>query len=197
MIALLSSAGFWHFTLISSLGALIVFDLWCFLTRAMGIVIFDWSLTGRWLIGKFSGRRHVCDGCHMKFRHPPRASEFSLFCTSRCGASYRAGLWESLVGWLIHYGFVICLCALLPLLWGQRYLAHPTLAPTLLIGFCLPSIIGQIFTLPALCRAQPQQHLPPLCRLHVLMLVGNALFTMTLFASARDGVAAMLIQTLS
>lgn len=188
MIFALSSAAFWHFSVIAGMGAMIVFDLWCLLTRAMGIIIFDWGLLGRWLQGRFSGRKSVCTGCRVPHRARQKASPVHIFCMSGCGRSYQAQWIENSLGWLTHCALAVAVSALLPLIWGLDYLAHPTLAPALLVGFCLPSVIGQMYTLPAIIRAVARgQHKAPV-QLHALMLVGNFIFAVTLFGVARDGV---------
>ncbi|WP_128255071.1 DUF2938 domain-containing protein [Falsirhodobacter deserti] len=89
-----------------------IFDLWGLLVaRLRRAAPPRWDLPGRWFGHMLHGR----------FRHDDMAVPHPI-----------AG--ESAIGWIMHYVIGVVYAALIPLIWGRKWLEEPTLAPALIVG---------------------------------------------------------------
>lgn len=93
-------------------GATLVMDLWAlFLKYCFGIPSLNYQMVGRWL-GHFP---------HGRFIH------------ANIGQSSAIG-GETILGWVAHYAIGIIFAAVLLLICGQAWLAHPTFLPAVIFG---------------------------------------------------------------
>ncbi len=99
-------------TLVIGLGATLAMDLWrLLLQKAFGVNSLDLALLGRWVGHLFRGRLS-----HRPIGKSPQVSG------------------EIALGWISHYTIGLTFAGLLPLLWGQSWLASPSLIPALTVG---------------------------------------------------------------
>ena len=99
-------------TLVVGVGATAVMDLWGMARKPLlGIAPPDYRLLGRWLGPMVHGR----------FRHEAIAKALPV----------RA---ERLIGWTAHYATGVAFAAVLIAIAGRAWVAHPTLAPALIVG---------------------------------------------------------------
>jgi len=148
MFSVLFAGEVWWFALCVGIGSACVLDLWCLLCRMMGVVLLNWSIWGRWVLGMFHGYRHVCDYCRML----PRAGageEMSRIMVNlslrgqACHSMASPRRAEILLGWLLHYLFAISYALALPLIWGRSFLLAPKLWQVLLICLGLSTLLSQ------------------------------------------------------
>lgn len=185
MSAFLTSDEFCQFSLIVGFCATCIYDVWTLLLRAMGFVVIDWGLFGRWLMGLFRGRVNICRTCLAIPEHVRAKRRVGVISPLVCGLgscrfAAKPTRAERCVGWMLHYVFGIFYAMLLPAFWGAHYIERPTLAPALLVGFCLTSFSAQFVVLPGLKRrhtAKPR--VAPI--LHALLLTSHIIYAMTLF----------------
>ncbi len=81
------------------------------LNQLAGVPMPNYAMVGRWVGHMPSGR----------FRHPAIA----------VAAPVRHERW---IGWAVHYMTGVAFAALLLLIWGDAWIANPTLAPALIVG---------------------------------------------------------------
>lgn len=190
MLTELYSREVWYFAICVGIAAMCVLDLWCMLARAVGISVINWGMLGRWIFGLFRGRTNVCDSCHFlaERQSKPRPAGFAMhiLCSGpKCREMHSPMRRELILGWTLHYVFGVGWALLLPLLWGQGYISNPTLAPAILVGFCMTTLVGQCIVLPALERKHvDRRRQAPM--VHGLLLSGNAIFAMALYTLARQ-----------
>ena len=99
-------------TLAIGLGATLAMDLWrLLLQKAFGVNSLDLALLGRWVGHLFRGR----------FFHRP------------IGKSPQVR-GEIALGWISHYAIGLTFAGLLPVVWGNSWLAAPSLFPALTVG---------------------------------------------------------------
>lgn len=175
----------WYFAIWTGVPSVLAFDLWCLLTRTMGIVVVEWGLLGRWAIGLFRGKVSICDSCHHVRKNGgdirPAGFALRLLChQGKCDDFARLTRGELLLGWCLHYTIAIGWVLMVPLIWGWGYLRAPTLIPALLVGFVLSSLVGYLVTLPAL-KLGKINHGRHTLQVNILMLAGNAVFAMAIY----------------
>ena len=112
--------------------ATVVLDLWTILRRRIfAMSLPNYALVGRWFA-------HMPHG---HFRH-----------TSIATAAPASA--ERLIGWVAHYAIGIAFAAILPAVWGESWMRHPTIWPALAVGMATvaaPLLIMQ----PAMGTAKP------------------------------------------
>jgi hypothetical protein len=100
------------FIVFTGIGATSFTDVWALLRKQIWATpLPDWALVGRWLA-------HAARG---KLRHVVIAR-----------ATPVPG--ERILGWVFHYLVGIAFAAVLLLVWGEDWAAHPRLAPALIVG---------------------------------------------------------------
>jgi hypothetical protein len=93
-------------------GATLVMDAWTVIrARIFGIPQLNYGLVGRWVAYLARGR----------FRHNPIAASPPV-------------RGEQFIGWTVHYLTGIAFASLLLVIWGPRWIQHPTLGPALIVG---------------------------------------------------------------
>ena len=99
-------------TVLIGAGATAVTDIWGIARKHwLGVAMPDYDLVGRWLAHMPRGRfRH-----HSIKASPPMDG-------------------ERLIGWTAHYLIGIGFAAILTGLWGNAWIAHPTIVPALIVG---------------------------------------------------------------
>jgi hypothetical protein len=152
--------------LLIGIGATAATDLWSLLRRRwLRMPAPDWALVGRWMAGVARGR----------------------FVRARI-AEVAPVRGEAAIGWTAHYLIGIAYAAVLPMLWGEAWLRHPTPGPALLVGVgtvLAPFLLMQPgMGLGVAARLAPR---PWKARLHSLLM--HAVFGLGLYASARLVVA--------
>jgi hypothetical protein len=151
----------WVSTVATGVGATAFIDLWSLLrARAFGVPSPDYGLVGRWLAWMPRGR----------FRH------LSIAAAAPVPA-------EGFVGWGAHYLIGIGYAALLPLLAGPDWFAHPRLLPALAIGSA--TVLAPFLLMQPGMGAGPFASRTPRpwhARFHSFVM--HALFGLGLYASA-------------
>lgn len=136
----------WRFALCIGIGGGLAYDAWSYLSRRMGVVVLEWGMLGRALIGQFRGQRSLCDSCHLvagcRMAAPSDLQNraLPLSCQGRhCGVVSRRNLWENLLGWTLHYLWCVLFSLPLPLIWGPGILHAPHLLPFLAV-----TVVGKV-----------------------------------------------------
>ena len=148
-------------TIFIGLFATAVTDLWAIVrTRLLGIPLPDFGLVGRWIAHFSRGR----------FRHERIAAAAPI-----------PG--ERLIGWTAHYLIGISFAALVPALWGAKWLEQPTLAPALLVGIATvaaPFLLMQPGMGAGFAASRTQR--PAVARFH--SVITHTIFGLGLYAAA-------------
>lgn len=109
-----------------------VLDLWTLLRkRIFATPLPNYALVGRWFAHMPRGR----------FRHLPITASAPV-------------TGEFSIGWTAHYAIGIAFAAILPAVWGDAWMSHPTLWPALVVGIvtvAAPLLVMQ----PAMGIAKP------------------------------------------
>jgi hypothetical protein len=102
------------------IGATAVMDAWLLLLKMRNVPTMNFGLLGRWV-------GHLCQG---QWFHPGIAKS----------APVRN---ELAIGWLAHYGIGIGFAVVLIAVFGEEWLANPTLAPAISIG--IATVVAPLF----------------------------------------------------
>jgi len=150
------------FVIVVGAGSTLVLDLWVTALRAFrGWPATDWGKVGRWLMGVPSGQL-VLD---------------------QENEAEPAGI-ERIVGWTFHYAIGLAYAALLPLVWGAAFVAHPGLVPIVLVGLVLSTLAGLCLLMPAMGAGFMASRVPERGRRIALLIVAHCVFAGAQFAWA-------------
>lgn len=149
------SGEIWRFSLCVGIGGGLIWDIWALHMRLMGVVVLDWSMVGRAVIGRFHGHSSLCESCHaVSGRRKPHSGTGNAVrydcLISECGVRSYPNLAERLTGWGLHYGYCIFYALMIPLLWGRDFSAHPVLWPFLVITLGVKTYTGYVIASPAM-----------------------------------------------
>lgn len=148
-------------SILVGIGATVTMDLYSIILNIFGIKTLNYRFVGRWIGHFFNG----------KFTHPKIFSASSI-------------KYEVIIGWTAHYLIGIGFACLLVLIFGKKWLEHPTIIPALFVGIFTafaPFFIMQ----PAFGLGVAAANLPDPFKARVMSLMTHFIFGLGLFLSAK------------
>lgn len=141
-------------------GATLVLDTWVSLLKRFGVKTLDFALIGRWIGHLFYGKF-----AHASIREAqPIPAELAL-------------------GWLTHYAVGVLFAGVLVSIYGQAWVAQPSLAPALLIGIC--SVAAPFFVMqPAMGSGIASSRTPTPFKNALRSVINHAVFGLGLYLTA-------------
>ncbi|HEX5358012.1 MAG TPA: DUF2938 domain-containing protein [Aquabacterium sp.] len=142
------------------IGATAFMDLWLMLVKRMGVPTLNFALLGRWVGHLFQGR----------FAHPS---------ISKAEPIQHEAAW----GWITHYATGMAFAALLVIVQGAGWAAHPTPGPAIAVGAC--TVIAPLFVMqPAMGAGFASSRTPTPLKNCLRSLVNHTVFGLGLYLSA-------------
>ena len=142
------------------IGATLVMDVWLLALKRAGVPTLNFAMLGRWV-------GHLAHG---RFRHDAIAK----------AAPVRH---ETLLGWTAHYATGLAFAALMAVLGGPGWIAHPELMPALAVG--LGTIVLPFFVMqPAMGAGIASSRTPTPLRNGVKSLANHTVFGLGLYIAA-------------
>lgn len=147
-------------TLVVGVGATAVMDLWGIARKPLlGIAPPDYRLLGRWL-------GHMAQG---RFHHEAIAKALPV-------------RGERVIGWTAHYVTGVAFAAVLIVIWGLAWVAHPTLAPALMVG--VGSVVAPLLLMqPGMGMGIAGARTPRPAAVRLQSLVTHVVFGLGLYAA--------------
>ncbi|MCG8576111.1 MAG: DUF2938 domain-containing protein [Flavobacteriales bacterium] len=143
------------------IGATAIMDIYSWILKMFGVPTLDYRFLGRWIGHFFNGKFSH----HQIFNSPPIKYELAI-------------------GWGAHYLIGITFACLLAVIYGKKWLMHPTLFPALIIG--IVTIVAPFFIMqPAFGIGFAAAKVPDPTKARLLSLLAHTVFGMGLFLSAK------------
>lgn len=142
-------------------GATALMDLWAILlNRVFGLALPNWALVGRW------------------FWHLPRGAVFHDDIAAAPPYAHELAL-----GWIAHYAIGILYAAVLLVVAGPGWAAHPTFLPAWIVGLVTVGA-GWFLLQPGMGAGWAASRRPNANQIRILNIVAHTVFALGLYGSA-------------